>query len=280
MHRRTLLAILALAATVLASCAAPATASVSPATSRPALPHQPTATPEPRTLTVFAAASLTESFTEIGKAFEAQNPGVTVMFNFAASSALRTQIEEGAGADVFASANTKEMDALTAADMVGEATTFAHNLLTIIGPADNPAGLSAPEDLARPGLKLVLAAEEVPVGKYAREVLGKLDALYAGGYQDAVMANVVSNEDSVRQVVAKVQLGEADAGIVYTTDVVAAPELVSIQIPAEQNVIAIYPIAVLRRSAEPALAQDFVDYVLSDAGQTVLHAWGFLSPLP
>jgi molybdate transport system substrate-binding protein len=233
------------------------------------------------TLVVFAAASLTDAFTEIGEAFEATRPGITVVFNFANSRALRTQIEEGAVADVFAAANPDEIDALAAGGMLlGEAKPFVNNLLTIVVPPDNPAGLSTPQDLARPGLKLVLAAEEVPVGKYAREVLGKLDALYGTGYQDAVLANVVSNEDNVKQVVAKVQLGEADAGIVYASDVVATPELVSIEIPAEQNVIAVYPIAVLQQSGEPALAQAFIDYVLSDAGQATLQAWGFRSLLP
>jgi molybdate transport system substrate-binding protein len=213
--------------------------------------------PEEHTLTVFAAASLTDAFTEIGAAFEAANPGVTVVFNFAGSQALRTQIEEGAVADVFASANTKEMDTLATASMVGEAPPFVNNLLTIIVPPDNPVGLSTPQDLTRAGLKLVLAAEEVPVGKYPRQVLDKLDVLYGTGYKEAVLANVVSNEDNVKQVVAKVQLGEADAGIVYTSDVVAAPELVSIEIPAEQSVIAVYPIALLQASGKPTLAQAF-----------------------
>jgi molybdate transport system substrate-binding protein len=274
------LAIFALAIAALAACATPAPAS--PATALPAatLAPQPSPTPEEHTLTVFAAASLTDAFKEIEAGFEAANPGVHVLLNLANSAALRTQIEEGAAADVFASANTKEMDTLAAGGMVGEAQPFANNLLTIIVPADNPAGLSTPQDLARPGLKLVLAVEEAPVGKYARQVLDKLDVLYGTGYKDAVLANVVSNEDNVKQVVAKVQLGEADAGIVYTSDVVAAPELVSIEIPTEQNVIAVYPIAVLQASGEPTLAQAFIDYVLSDAGQASLHAWGFLSPLP
>ena len=281
--RRKVLAIIALTAAALAACATPATPTApaaSPATVLPAatLPPQPSATPEEHTLTVFAAASLTDAFTEIGKAFEAANPGVTVVLNFANSRALSTQIEEGAVADVFASANTKEMDTLAAAGMVGEAQSFVNNLLTIIVAPDNPAGLSTPQDLTRAGLKLALAAEEAPVGKYAREVLGKLDALYGTGYEDAVLANVVSNEDNVKQVVAKVQLGEADAGMVYTSDVVAAPELLSIEIPAEQNVIAVYPIAVLQTSGEPTLAQAFIDYVLSDEGQAVLYAWGFRAP--
>jgi molybdate transport system substrate-binding protein len=283
-NRWSLLAVFVLIMAALAACSMPSTPAAPPATSRPmalpaaTLPPQPSAMREEHTLTVFAAASLTDAFTEIGAAFEAANPGVTVVFNFANSRALSTQIEEGAVADVFASANTKEMDTLATGGMVGEAKPFVNNLLTIIVPPDNPAGLSIPRDLSRAGLKLVLAAEEVPVGKYARQVLDKLDVLYGAGYRDAVLANVVSNEDNVKQVVAKVQLGEVDAGIVYTSDVVAAPELVSIEIPAEQNVIAVYPIAVLQASSEPTLAQAFIDYVLSDEGQAVLRAWGFSPP--
>lgn len=263
-NRWSLPAFGALAVVVLAACAAPA--ATSPAAS------------EGRTLTVFAAASLTDAFTEIGTAFEGAYPDVHVVFNFANSRALRTQIEEGAAADVFASANTKEMEALAAGGMVGEAQPFVQNILTIIAPADNPAGLATSQDLARPGLKLVLAAEEVPVGKYARQVLEQMDGLYGAGYRDAVMANVVSNEDNVKQVVAKVQLGEADAGMVYESDSVAAPELVKIEIPAGVNVIAVYPIAVPQSSVEPRLGQAFIEYVLSDAGQAVLHAWGFRAP--
>lgn len=251
-------------AAALAACATPAANSP--------------AVPEERTLTVFAAASLTEAFTEIGAAFEAANPGVSVVFNFAGSQALRTQIEEGAAADVFASANTKEMETLAAGGMVGNSRPFVQNLLTIIAPADNPARLATPQELARPGLKLVLAAEEVPVGKYARQMLEQMDGLYGAGYRDAVMANAVSNEDNVKQVVAKVQLGEADAGIVYASDAMAAPELVRIEIPADVNVIAVYPIAVLQSSLEPELGQAFTRYVLSDAGQAVLQAWGFRAP--
>ena len=252
-------------AAALAACATPAATSP--------------AAPEERTLTVFAAASLTEAFREIGAAFEAANPGVSVVFNFANARALRTQIEEGAIADVFASANPDEIDALAAADeLLGAAEPFARNELAIIVPPDNPAGLETPWDLARPGLKLVLAAEEVPVGKYARQMLEQMDGLYGAGYRDAVMANAVSNEDNVKQVVAKVQLGEADAGIVYASDAMAAPELVRIEIPADVNVIAVYPIAVLQSSLEPELGQAFTEYVLSDAGQAVLQAWGFRAP--
>ena len=239
--------------------------------------------PAPRTrmLTVFAAASLTDAFSEIGRSFEAANSGVTVTFNFAGSQALRTQIEEGAPADGFASANTKEMDALMTGSLVAQDTSriFLTNKLVVILPADNPAHIEKLEDLAKPGIKLVLAAEEVPVGKYARQALDQMNGSIEDGFKNKVLANVVSNEDNVKQVVAKVQLGEADAGIVYTSDAVAAPGLVTIGIPAELNVIAEYPIAPLVNSPNADLARQFADFVLSADSQAVLRKWGF-GPIP
>jgi molybdate transport system substrate-binding protein len=235
-------------------------------------------TPAPistQTLTVFAAASLTGAFGEIGKSFEAANPGVTVKFNFGGSQTLRTQIEQGAQADVFASANSKEMDALVTGNLVGADTAqiFLTNQLVVIMPAKNPAGLKTLDDLAKPGLKLVLAAKEVPVGNYSLQVLDKLNA---EGFKDKVLANVASYENDVKQVVAKIQLGEADAGIVYLSDAVAAPELQKINIPAENNVIAKYPMAALSKSENADLAQAFIAYVLSTDGQATLQKWGFL----
>lgn len=237
-------------------------------------------TPTPQALTVFAAASLTDAFTEIGKRFEAVNPTMTVTFNFAGSQALRTQIEEGAPADVFASANKSEMDTLIEASFVAQngPQIFLTNKLVVILPADNPAALDQLEDLARPGIKLVLAAEEVPVGKYARQAVDAMNGPYGTDFKDKVLANVVSNEDNVRQVVAKVQLGEADAGLVYTSDAIAAQDLKTIEIPAELNVIAEYPIAVLTQSTNPELATSFIDFVLSEEGQMILQKWGFASP--
>jgi len=235
------------------------------------------ASSETRTLHVFAAASLTDAFTEIGESFEATHPGLTVTFNFAGSHALRTQIEEGAPADVFASANDTEMESLIAGTLVAPdaAQVFLHNNLVVILPAENPGGLEKLEDLARPGIKLVLAAAEVPVGKYTRQALDLMRAAFDAEFKDSVLANVVSNEDNVRQVVAKVQLGEADAGIVYTSDAVAAPELRRIEVPRELNVVAEYPIAPLAQSGSMDLAAVFIAYVLSPEGQAVLQKWGF-----
>lgn len=233
-----------------------------------------------RILTVFAAASLTDAFTEIGENFEAANPGVGVTFNFGGSQALRTQIEEGAPADIFASANGKEMDVLVTGNFVAASAPriFLNNKLVVILPAENPAGIETLEDLATPGIKLVLAAEEVPVGNYARQSLDRMNGQFGTEFKDQVLANVVSNEDNVKQVVAKVQLGEADAGIVYTSDAIASPEVKSIQLPDDLNVIAKYPIAPLIKSPNADLASEFVKYVLSAEGQAVLQKWGFYRP--
>ena len=272
-----------LLAIFLTACGASVTPTPAPATEVPDLAPidvPPTATPEPepQNLTVFAAASLTDAFTEIGAAFDAANPGVTTTFNFAGSQALRTQIEEGAPADVFASASGKEMDTLVTGSFVTKdiPQVFLMNKLVVILPSNNPAALEKLEDLANPGIKLILAAEEVPVGKYARQALDLMDASFGSGYKDKVFANVVSNEDNVKQVVAKVQLGEADAGIVYVSDAVAAPELKSIEIPSDLNVIAKYPIAPLIKSENADLAAKFIEYVLSAEGQAVLAKWGFI----
>ncbi len=246
----------------LSACAAPA----------------PAAGPARQTLVVFAAASLADAFDELGRNFETANPGVTVKFNFSGSHTLRTQIEQGAEADVFASANRKEMDTLVAGKFVAEnsAQVFLTNQLVVILPAGNPAGLNELADLARGGVKLVLAAKEVPVGNYSLQTLDKLDAALGNGFKNRVLSNVVSYENDVKQVVAKVQLGEADAGLVYSSDAVAAPGLLKIDIPAENNVAAHYPLAALANAKQPGLAGGFVRYVLSTEGQATLKKWGFL----
>ena len=238
--------------------------------------------PEPRTLTVYAAASLTEAFTEMGDAFEASHTGVSLTFNFGGSQNLRTQIEQGAPVDVFASANAREMDTLVAQNLVqaGAPKVFLTNQLVVILPKENPADIISLEDLGKPGLKLVLAAEEVPAGRYAREILEKLNAMFGAEYREKVLANVVSNEDNIRQAVTKVQLGEADASIVYVSDAVAVPELQKIEIPAEMNVVAEYPIARLAGLSNPDLANDFIEYVLSPDGQATLKKWGFTPVVP
>lgn len=243
----------------------------------------PTSVPvEERTLTVLAAASLTESFTELGALFESQNEGVTVSFNFAGSQALAEQLAQGAEADVFASASKKYMTAAIDAARVNEADSavFVYNRLTVIYPKNNPGEITELKDLAKSGLKLDLADASVPVGQYSLDFLDKAaaDANYGASFKDDVLNNVVSYEENVKAVVTKVSLGEADAGIVYITDITAdAAELVStIDIPDELNTIATYPIAPIADSKNVELAQAFVDLVLSSDGQAILAKYGFV----
>jgi len=228
---------------------------------------------------VFAAASLTGAFQEIGKNFEMTNPGVSINFNFAGSQILRTQLEQGALADVFASADHKNMDLLITENLVAGNTyqDFATNQLVVILPPGNPGDVQTLRDLARPNLKVILADASVPAGNYARQILSNMskDPEFGADFSEKVLANVVSNETDVKQVVTKVELGEADAGIVYTSDSIASPDLLTISIPDNFNVIASYPIASLTSAPEPQLATAFVAYVTSPAGQAVLIKWGF-----
>ncbi len=276
MKRLALLIILM--AVLLAACEpAETVASAVPPT---ALPVTQTAASQPRTLTVFAAASLTDAFKEIGTNFEAENSTVSVTFNFGSSGTLRTQLEQGAIADVFASANTSEMNTLVADSLVAADTSriFLTNSLLVILPATNPANIQTLQDLARPGIKLVLCDTTAPCGKYARQVLARMDKdpAFSPTFSTQVLANLVSNETDVKQAVAKVQLGEADAGIVYVSDSVAAPDLKTIAFPAVDNVIANYPIAVLKSATQPDLAASFIAFILSPEGQAILKKWGFI----
>jgi molybdate transport system substrate-binding protein len=272
MKRITRLLALLLIALLLGACA-PAT------TALPAPTALAASTTTAGTLSVFAAASLTASFSDIGKAFETANPDVKVTFNFAGSQTLRTQIEQGAKADIFASADKNNMDSLrTAGLVVSTPQVFTRNRLVVIMPKDNPAGIKTLKDLAGAGLKLDLADASVPVGNYALQILDKLsaDAAYGADFKTRVLSRVVSKETDVRQVVSKVSLGEADAGIVYTTDAtVALDRLTTIEIPDQFNVIAVYPMALVQDSKNATLARKFIDYVLSADGQAVLKKYGF-----
>ncbi len=232
-------------------------------------------------LTVFAASSLTDAFKEEKQAFEAAHPGVTVEFNFAGSPTLVTQLGQGARADVLATADQKNMDAALQSGLVLNAvTTFARNKLAVIVPKSNPGDIASPFDLAKSGLKLVLAQRGVPAGDYARQILQNMEAGPRGGagFADKVLANLVSEEANVKAVVTKVQLGEADAGIVYVTDVTpdVAGDVMLIEIPDSLNVIAAYPIAVTSNAADPEIAQAFIKFILSAQGQHILEGHGFL----
>ncbi len=229
-------------------------------------------------LTILAAASLTDAFSDLATAFEAQNDGVTVVLNFAGSAQLAAQLREGAAADLFASANPAQVQAVVDAGRVtaGAAELFASNRLTIIVPAGNPAAIATLDDLARPGVQLLVAAPGVPVRQYTDEVLARLPL----SRKTAITTNIVSEESNVRQVAAKIALGEADAGIVYTTDLTPdiAGQVQQVAIPAALNVVATYPIAPLSDAPHPAWAQRFIEFTLSPEGQAILAGWGFVGP--
>lgn len=232
-------------------------------------------------ITVFAASSLTAAFEDAGAAFGAAHPGTSVTFNFAGSPALRAQLDQGAAADVLATADETNMRAALEAKLVADAgRVFARNRLVIAVPASNPAGIASPADLARGGVKLVLAAEGVPVGDYARESLARMEAdpAYGAGFRGRALANVRSNEPNVKAVIAKVQLGEADAGIVYQTDVTdeVRDAVKTIEIPDAFNVIAAYPVAVTAHARRVDVARAFIEYLLSSEGQAILKDHGFL----
>ncbi len=227
-------------------------------------------------LTVFAGASLTEAFTVLGKVLEQRSPGLRVTHSFAGSPQLATQIEQGARADVFASADWPWMEFVQQRGLLaGTAREFARNRLVVIVPRSNQARITRLQDLANPGVKVVLATDAVPVGHYSREALDKLNRApgFPQDYAQRVLRNVVSQEENVRGVVAKVQLGETDAGIVYRSDVTpATAERVQVlDIPDRYNVVASYPIAVLKAAPNPDAAEAFVSLVLSPLGQRVLR---------
>jgi molybdate transport system substrate-binding protein len=239
---------------------------------------------QPVELVVFAASSLTDAVNQLSDTFEAAHPNVTVVRNFASSSNLAAQLVEGIEADVFASANETQMQVVVNAGRISTpAQIFATNRLTAIVPADNPAGIGSVADLANPGIALILAAPGVPVRQYTDQAITNLaaDPAYGEAFSTAVYANLVSEEDNVRQVAAKVALGEADAGVVYTSDV--TPDIVDdvqmIAIPDAYNVIATYPIGILDDAPYPDVAAQFIEFILSPDGQAILQHWGF-GPTP
>ncbi len=271
-----------------ATPAAPATARpamASPAAGASAVSASPAAaagTPAKLggSLTVFAASSLTDAFNEIGQGLQ-QRAGVKVTFNYGASSTLATQLAQGAPADVFASADQPNMDKAKQAGVIdGADQLFARNRLVVIVPKANPAKIQTLQDLAKPGINFVLTDPSVPIGNYARQALAKMaqDPAFGAGFDQKVLANLKSQEANVRAVVGKVQLGEADAAITYATDVTpdAAKDVQAIAIPDQFNVVATYPIAVVKGSQNRTAAQAFIAYLRSPAGQAVLKKWGFI----
>jgi molybdate transport system substrate-binding protein len=234
----------------------------------------------PVTLNIFAAASLTKSFNLIESNYTKLHPNVTFKADYDSSAVLEQQIANGAPADIFASADSANMQKATAAGLVASSQIFARNRLVVILPASNPGHISTLKDLANSGVKIDIAAATVPVGKYTIQVLANMAKSpdYGPVYAAEVTKNVVSKEENDAAIVQKVQLGEADAGIVYVSDInpATASHFVSITIPDDLNVIANYPIAALKNSAHSSDAQAFVQYVLSSAGQAVLKQYNFI----
>jgi molybdate transport system substrate-binding protein len=230
------------------------------------------------TLTILAASSLIDAFGELGNRFEEQNPGVKVKQSFESSSTLLTQIQQGAPADVFASAAQEEMDTAVQDGLVaGEPEVFVKNRETVMVPSDNPAGIKEFRDVAKPGVKLALAQKDVPAADYAIEILGKANAQYGSDFKKDVLSNVVSREADVRASVNRVVVGDADATFGYKSDY--TPDIRSrvkvVQIPPDLNIIATYPIAALEGAEDPELAKKWVELVTSKEGQRVLKKWNF-----
>jgi molybdate transport system substrate-binding protein len=249
-------------ALLLAGCGGGGSSSGSAAAKTPA--------PAARTLNVFAAASLNEAFTELGHQFEASNPGVTVKFNFAGSSDLAQQIVNGAPADVFASASDATMKTVTdAGDTAAPPTKFATNVLQIATVPGNPKGIATFADLAKPGLKVVTCAPQVPCGAVEQKI----------EQTTGVKLTPVSQEADVKSVLGKVTSGDADAGLVYVTDVNSAGDKVQgVDFPEAKTAVTNYPIAVIKNAPQPELANSFEQLVLGEAGQKALGAVGFGKP--
>ena len=229
-------------------------------------------------LTIFAAASLTDAFQDLAAAFEQEHPDVEVRTTFAGSSTVLRQILQGAPADVFASADEAKMQTAVEEGLTsGQPAVFAENREVVIVPESNPAGVESLQDLDTSGIKLVLAQEGVPAAEYAGNILDNASSEYGENFEREVLSNVVSREAHVRAAVNRVALGDADATFGYASDITPDMEdrLKVIRIPDEFNVTAAYPIAALDGADSPALAREWIDFVLSDEGQRVLAEWGF-----
>jgi molybdate transport system substrate-binding protein len=268
--RRLAFVVVALAATAVAGCSSSSSSSTAAAPSSSSAPAASSSSAaQTGAITVFAAASLTGTFTELGKQFEAAHPGDTVKFSFGASSTLATQINSGAPADVFASASTKNMDQVVTPGNASNPQNFAKNIMEIAVPPNNPAKVTSVNDLAKSSVKVALCQPLVPCGVVAAEVFKNAK----------ITVKPVTLQPDVKSVLTQVELGNVDAGVVYVTDVQAAGSKVKgVSIPASENATTTYPIAALTHSTEQSIAQAFVAYVLSPTGEQVLKAAGFEQP--
>ena len=267
--RRFALAAVALAAIAVAGCSSSSSSSTASGSSSSSTPTSSSSAAQTGTITVLAAASLKETFTQLGKQFETAHPGDTVKFSFGASSALAEQINSGAPADVFASASTKNMDQVVSTGNASNPQNFAENVMEVAVPPNNPAKVTSVNDLAKSSVKMALCQPQVPCGVVAAEVFKNAK----------ITVKPVTLQPDVKSVLTQVELGNVDVGVVYVTDVQAAGSKVKgVTIPANVNASTTYPIAALTHSKEQAIAAAFVAYVLSPPGEQVLKAAGFEQP--
>jgi molybdate transport system substrate-binding protein len=235
----------------------------------------------PAALTIFGAASLKGAVDQLKASYESGQPGTTLTISTDSSATLRTQIEQGAPADIFLSADVTNPKKLVDSGLAdGAAVDFAGNLLTIVVPTDNPAKIASPADLARSGIKIIAASDDVPITKYAVQAVGLLAKLpgYPAGFAAGYAGNIVSREDNVKAVIAKIELGEGDAGIVYVTDARASTKVKTIDVPPEGNVPATYAGVVIKASKNLAAAHAFLDWMSAAEAQLILTQLGFTAP--
>ncbi|HEY8846849.1 MAG TPA: molybdate ABC transporter substrate-binding protein [Candidatus Limnocylindrales bacterium] len=269
---------------VLAACSSTGVStSASAAPSLPTTAASASATPSaaPAALTIFGAASLKGVLDKVKTTYEAANPGTTLTISTDSSATLETQIEQGAPADVLLSADTTNPKKLVDKGLAaGAAVTFAGNKLTIIVPAANPAGIRSPKDLAKTGVKVIAAGDAVPITKYATLLVANLakEAGYPADFVAKYTANIASKEDNVKAIVAKIELGEGDAGIVYVTDAKASTKVTAVDVPDTANVPATYSGVVVKASKNAAAAQAFLTWFAGPGGQAILGSFGFLPP--
>ena len=272
-------AVAVLAAFFVAACSSGGGRTAAPSAAPSAAPASQAASTE---LTVLGAASLKGVLEKAKATYETANPGTTVTISTGSSTALETQIEQGAPSDVFLSADTANPQKLVDGGFAaGSPTVFAGNELTIITPADNPGGVSAPNDLAKSGLRIIAAGDEVPITKYATKLVANLATLPGApaNFVDAYNANVASKEEDVKSVVAKVELGEGDAGIVYVTDAAASSKVKTVAVtPDSANVPATYAGVTVKASRNPDAASKFLTWFAGPDGQAILSSFGFLPP--
>jgi molybdate transport system substrate-binding protein len=267
------------AAAFLAACSGPGPSPTAAQDSHGVTPAPATAAPVE--LTIFGAASLKAVLDKAKTEFEAANPGLTLTVALDASSTLETQIEQGATADVFLSADTTNPQKLIGGGFATEPLViFASNKLTIIVPNDNPAGIESPADLARAGVDIIAAGDEVPITRYANQLVDNLAKVagYPAGFASAYAANVVSREENVKAIVAKIELGQGDAGIVYATDAAASTNVATVDVPPDANAAAMYGGVFVKASKHEADARAFLSWLAGPSGQAILGELGFLPP--